>query len=149
MAFNLNRWNPVHDMARLGHFKNMDSLLREFNLVPDWSNIDAEPRIRMDVTESDTSYTVKADIPGVRKEDIKVSIVGNQVTISADAVRETKEKEGDALLRRERHYGRQYRSFALSHDVDEAGSVAKYRDGVLELSLPKKSVGKERHLPID
>lgn len=149
MAFHMSRWNPFHDVARIDPFRNVDSMLKEFNLSPMWSGLDAEPRIRMDVSEDETSYLVKAEIPGVRKEDIKISIVGNQVSISAETVKEKEEKKGETLLRSERYYGQQYRSFALSNDVDESKAEAKYRDGILELKLPKKTGASVRHLPVD
>lgn len=100
---------------------------------------DSAPRIKLDVTEHNGSYAVKAEVPGVRKEDIDVRIEGNQVTISAEVKKEKEEKEEGRLLRSERRYGYACRSFALDSEVDEAKAVAKYNNGVLELTLPKKS----------
>ena len=106
------------------------------------------PRIRMDVKENEKSYTVHADIPGVSKEDIHVSIDGNTVSISAEVKKSTEQKEGEKVLRRERHVGRVSRSFALEHEVDEAGASARYQDGVLELVLPKKTAAAARRLAV-
>lgn len=97
-----------------------------------------EVQIKMDVKEDDKSYTVHADIPGVKKEDISVTVDGNQVSISAEVKQEKEVKDGEKLLRSERCYGKVTRSFALASDLDEGAAQAKYNDGVLELVLPKK-----------
>ena len=104
--------------------------------------------IKMDVTEQDNAYLVKAEIPGVAKEDIQVSIEGNQVTIGAEVKREKDVKNGDRVLRSERYYGSTYRAFALPVEVDEAASNAKYENGVLELRLAKKPVQTGRKLTV-
>lgn len=95
-------------------------------------------QVRVDVTENEGSYVVRAEIPGVRKEDINVAIDGNQVEISAEVKNEKEVKEGEKMLRSERYYGKVYRAFALGQDIDEVATQAKYADGVLELNLPKK-----------
>ncbi len=97
-----------------------------------------ELQIKMDVKENDKSYTVHAEIPGVNKEDIHVTIDGNQVSIAAEVKKTKEDKEGDKVLRSERYYGKVSRSFALGQDIDEGQAQAKYADGVLELVLPKK-----------
>lgn len=106
------------------------------------------PVIKMDVTENDKAYTVKAELPGVRKEDIQVSIDGNTVSISAEVKKESEQKEGEKVLRSERYYGRVARSFSLGSDIDEANASAKYTDGVLELVLPKKAAATAKRLTI-
>jgi len=110
-----------------------------FSETTPFGNLDTEPRIKMDVAETDQGYTVKAEIPGAKKEDIKITVEGNRITIAAETKRETEEKEGETVVRRERYIGHQSRSFALAHEIDDAKAVAKYEDGVLELSLPKKA----------
>jgi HSP20 family protein len=95
--------------------------------------------IKMDVTEDEKSYTVHAEIPGVSKDDIHVTIEGNQVTLGAEVKREKDVKDGERVLRSERYYGSVYRSFTLPSEVDEAASQAKYDKGVLELKLVKKA----------
>ena len=94
--------------------------------------------IKMDVSEDDKSYTVHAEIPGVSKDDIHVTIEGNQVTLGAEVKREKDAKDGERVLRSERYYGSVFRSFTLPLEVDEATSQAKYDKGVLELKLAKK-----------
>jgi HSP20 family protein len=104
--------------------------------------------VRMDVTENDTGYVVHAEIPGARKEDIQVTIEGNQVTIGAEVKREIDAKDGDQLLRAERYYGSVYRSFTLPVELEEATSAAKFENGVLELTLTKKAAAAGRRLTI-
>lgn len=120
------------------------------NLFRPWrvDGLERAPQIKVDLSESDDNYTVKAEIPGVRKEDIDVRIDGNQVTIGAETKKETEEKQGERVLRSERHYGYASRSFALASDVDDAKSVAKYNNGVLELTLPKKASRSQKKLAI-
>ena len=107
-------------------------------LRPVFSGQEAEPQMKIDVTEEDKSYLIKAEIPGVKKDDIHVSLDGNQVSISAEVKKEKEEKEGKKLIRSERYYGNVYRSFTLGQEVDQSAAKAKYTDGVLELTLPKK-----------
>jgi HSP20 family protein len=102
----------------------------------------------MDVVESDKAYTVKAEMPGLKKEDIHVEIDGSQIAISAEVKRETEQKEGETVVHSERYYGRLYRAFALGQEVDEAGAEAKYADGVLELTLPKKAATSAKRLAV-
>ena len=104
--------------------------------------------VRIDVAETDNAYTVRAEIPGVNKDDIHVAIEGNQVTISAEVKRNGDAKEGERVLRSERYYGAVYRSFAMPTDLDEGTSEAKYDNGVLVLTLAKKPAIAGRKLTI-
>lgn len=108
-----------------------------------------EPQIRMDVREDSKAYTVHAEIPGAKKEDIHVTVEGNQVTISAECKQEKEAKEGEKVLRSERYYGRSSRSFTLGSDLDEHAAKASYNDGVLELTLPKKAVSSAKKLVVN
>lgn len=116
----------------------LDESLR--SLLRPWKAgaLEGTPRIKLDVSEQDGSYSVKAEIPGVRKEDIDVQVDGNLVTISAEVKSEKEEKEGSRVLRRERQQGYASRSFTLACPVDDAKVEAKYENGVLALMLPKK-----------
>jgi HSP20 family protein len=105
-------------------------------------------QIKMDVKEDDKNYNVHAEIPGVKKEDIHVTIEGNQVSISAEIKKEKEEKEGGKVLRSERYYGKVYRSFTLGQDVDDTKATAKYNEGVLNLTLPKKATSSAKKLAI-
>jgi HSP20 family protein len=138
---NITRFDPFEDIARLNPFRNFEDMFKGLRVRPLLSDVDIEPQIRIDVSEDDKAYIVKADIPGVKKDDIKVSVEGNQVAIEAEARKEREEKKGDTVLRSERWYGRVFRSFALAHEVDADKAEAKYQDGVLELKLPKKANG--------
>jgi HSP20 family protein len=106
------------------------------------------PQFKVDVKEDDKTYTVHADLPGLKKEDIQVTIDGQVVTVSAETRRESEQKEGEKVLKRERYFGKVSRSFSLDTDVDEAGASAKYTDGVLELTLPKKATASKKRLEI-
>lgn len=139
MANKLMRFDPFTDIARFDPLRNLEDFFKDFRIQPTMSNFEIEPRIKMDVSETENAYTVKAEIPGVNKEDVRVSVEGNQVTITAETKQETEEKKDENIVRRERYYGRQSRSFTLAHDIDDSTAVAKYQNGVLELSLPKKS----------
>ena len=104
--------------------------------------------IKVDVVETDTTYVVKAEIPGVSKDDIQVSIEGDVVTIGAEVKRESETKEGERVIRTERYSGSVYRAFTLPVEIDEAASAAKYENGVLELTLSKKPAAQGRKLTI-
>ncbi len=127
---NITRFNPANEA--------LDDLFRGFFMRPVRFEGQPDVQIKMDVSEDDKSYKVHAEIPGVKKEDIHVHIDGNQVSISAEVKNEKEVKEGEKLLRSERYYGSVSRAFSLGQDVDEGASQAKYNDGVLELTLPKK-----------
>jgi len=105
-------------------------------------------RIRVDVKETADAYTVHAEIPGVKKEDIAVEIEGNEVTIAAEVKREIQPKEGERWLRTERFHGKAGRRFALPQEIDEAKAQAKFADGVLELALPKKQAAAGRKVAV-
>ena len=92
---------------------------------------------KLDVSEDDKNYFIRADLPGAKKEDIHVSVDGNQVTISAETSSQKEEKNGRNVIHCERYEGKVFRSFTLDYTVDETKSVAKFTDGVLELTLPK------------
>ena len=107
------------------------------------------PEMKIDVHESDASYTVKAELPGVDKNDIDVKIDGNLVSINAKVERNKEVKEGERVIRRERYSGAISRSFSLGSDVDEATATAQYQDGVLSLTLPKHAATEQKRLRID
>lgn len=148
MANNLVSFNPFRDMARFDPFGGFDDLIENFDLQPMWRRMDEQKLMKMDVSETDAAYLVKAEIPGVKKEDISVDISGNQVSIKAEVKQEKEEKEGSRVVRSERYQGQQYRSFTLAHEIDNAKADAKYQDGVLTLSLPKKQNGSAKKLEV-
>jgi HSP20 family protein len=143
----ITRYDPFN-LYRVDPFGDIDDLFKGFFVRPVAFEGQPQMQIKMDVKESDGAYTVHADIPGVKKDDIHVTIEGNQVSISAEVKKEKEEKQGDKVLRSERYYGKVARSFTLAQDVDEATAQAKYADGVLELTLPKKAVSSAKKLAI-
>ena len=147
MANSLMRFDPFTEIGRFDPFRNIDELLGDFPMMLPRRGIAAMPRFRMDVAEDDKNFLVKADIPGVNKDDIKVEIDGNQVTLSVE-IKEEKEASGAGMLCRERQYGQQYRSFTLPQEVDDTKAQAKYENGVLQLTLPKKAGTSRKQLAI-
>ncbi|HUB88103.1 MAG TPA: Hsp20/alpha crystallin family protein [Dyella sp.] len=143
---NLTRWSPFKTLSRLEQ-SPFEDFFNGLHLRPRWSELET-PDMRIDVTENDRSYAVKAEIPGVNKDDIDVSIEGNQVSISAEVKRETKKKEDDRDICTERYYGQVYRSFSLPNEVDNTKASAHYENGVLTLDLPKKGNGHGRKLTV-
>ncbi len=102
------------------------------------STRDSQRSPALDVAESDRAYTVKLDLPGVAKEDVKVSIDGRRVSVEAQTRKEEEKKEGDRIVYRERSLASFARSFTLAGDVDQAESSAKLENGVLTLTLAKR-----------
>ena len=139
---NVSRYEPFGDV--------FDDLLKGFFVRP--MSYEGQPgaagRIKIDVSEKGNAYVVHADIPGVKKEDIQVNIDGDQVSISAEARAEKEVKENERVLHRERYYGKVARSFRLGADIDQAAASARFVDGVLELTLPKKADVAGRQLTI-
>jgi HSP20 family protein len=135
---NLTRFDPFRSVVNFDPFRNFEDFFYMPRMPVFRAALPNEPEMRVDMSENDNAYVVKAEIPGVKKEDIHVSIDGNEVSITAEMKKETEEKKGETLLRSERYYGRWSRSFTLGYAVDEAKAEAKYSDGVLMLTLPKK-----------
>ena len=138
---NITRFDPLSDLVSFVPFGNFEDFFRVPRMRSLVRDLPAEPEIKMDVAEDDKAYHVKAEVPGVKKEDIHVSVEGNQVSITAEVKKEKEEKKGETVLRSECYYGMQSRSFTLMHDVDQDKAEAKYQDGVLDLTLPKKVNG--------
>lgn len=137
---NITRYNPLDE--------TFDDLFRGFFVRPMAFESQSQVQIRMDVKEDDKAYTVHAEIPGVDKDAVNVTVDGNQVAISAEVKHKKEDKQSEKLVRSERYYGKVYRAFTLAQDVDEASAQAKYSDGVLELTLPKKAVVSAKRLTI-
>jgi len=106
------------------------------------------PLAKVDVAEKNGAYVVTAELPGVKKEDIHVSIDGAEVTLEAEVKREKEVTQDERVLHTERSFGKVSRSFSLPQEVDEAKAEAKFRDGVLELTLPKKAAAARKQVTI-
>jgi HSP20 family protein len=132
-------------MARYDPFLDFAPLWKE---LPTANLPEPEPMMRMDVAATPTGYTLKADLPGVAKEDVAVTIDGNTVSITAETKREKEEKEGEKVLRTERYFGSMARSMTMPDDIDIDRAEAVFENGVLTLTLPKAPGGASRKLPI-
>lgn len=139
-------------MANITRYNPFDELFNEFSkgfwVKPLAFPAGTEVSIKVDVKEDDKSYTVRADVPGVKKEDIQVDVEGNVVSLRAEAKQEKEEKKGEKVIYSERSYGMASRSFSLPTDVDEKGAKAEYKDGVLTLTLPKKADGGGKRITV-
>jgi len=132
-------------MANITRYNPFDELFGDFGkgfwLKPVTIPGVEEIKLKVEVKEDDKAYSVRAEIPGVKKDDIQVEVHGDQVSIRGEVKREKEEKKGEKVLHSERYYGMVSRSFSLPAEVDEKAVVAKYSDGVLDLTLPKKAGG--------
>jgi HSP20 family protein len=137
---NVTRYTPFDEL--------FDDFTKGFWLKPVSMPGTPELKMKLDVKEDEKAYTVHADLPGVSKDDIHVDVHGDQVSIRAEVKKEKEDKQGEKTLHSERYYGAISRSFSLPSEVDESGVVAKYRDGVLDLTLPKKSGGPARRIAV-
>ena len=139
-------------MANITRFDEaFDDLLRGFFVRPvsfEGSVPHQVAQFRVDVSEDENAYTIRAEIPGVKKDDINISIDGDQVAISAEMKNEKDVKDGERVLRSERYYGKVQRAFQLGQALDENAAGAKYNDGVLELTLPKKAATSAKRITI-
>jgi HSP20 family protein len=147
---NANRFDPRGD-----YFGELvDDLFKGFLVRPlgfegrGDAGVGQLPRAKVDVAEKNGAYVVTAELPGVRKDDIQVNIDAAQVTIEAEVKREKEASQDERVLHRERVYGKLARSFTLPQEVDESKAEARFRDGVLELTLPKKAAAQRKQISI-
>jgi len=143
----LTRWNPFKSQQQLSPFADFDDFFRGFGLRPFMREFEAAPQMRLEVSEDDKAYQVTAEIPGVNKDDISVSAEGNQLSISAEVKRASEGGEQNEL-HCERYYGRVFRSFTLPQEVDSDNAEARYENGVLKLTLPKRADGTARRIQV-
>jgi len=135
----LIHWNPFKTLARFDPAASFNDLIRD--LRPSLREFELSPSVRIDVNEDDKSYSVKAELPGVAKQDIDIAVEGNEVSIAAEVKRESSSKPGEKEIHAERYFGKIYRVFSLPSDLDGAKAEAHFDNGVLTLTLPKKSNG--------
>lgn len=132
----------------------VDELFRGFFVKPvgyeSAAAASGEPvrRVRIDVTEQNGEYKVFAELPGVKKEDIRIEVEGDQVSVSAETRQERDVQNGERVLHSERYVGKVARSFRLGAEIDESRAQAKFTDGVLELTLPKKAAAAGKQITI-
>ncbi len=136
------------NIARFTPFNNVDDWFKNFGIRPFSMEMENMPEIKINLTEDDKAYIVRAEIPGAKKEDVKVQVDGNRVSISAETKQEKEEKEGERVICCECYQGSSYRSFTLDSAVDETQAQAKFENGILELTLPKKNVSTAKQIKI-
>ncbi len=145
----MTRWNPIKAVSRFDPVATFDDLFRGLSTRPMWRDLEASPDLPIDVTEDAKAFHIKAEMPGITKDDIEVSVEGSQVAISAEIRHETKKKDDERELHTERYYGKIYRAFNLPSDIDSSKADARYDNGVLHLTLPKKSNGSMRKIAVN
>ena len=139
----ITRYDPFNDLV--------DDIFKGFLVRPvayEGGAREALPRVKVDVAEKNGAYKVTAELPGVKKEDIQVSVDGPQVTLSAEVKQEKEATQDERVLHTERVLGKVTRSFTLPQEVDETKAEAKFRDGVLELTLPKMAAAQRKQISI-
>ncbi|TMH28899.1 MAG: Hsp20/alpha crystallin family protein [Betaproteobacteria bacterium] len=137
----IQRFDPFNELV--------DDLFKGFLVRPvSYEGRGELPRLKVDVAERNGAYTVTAELPGVKKDDIQVTIDGAEVTLAAEVKREREASQDERVLHTERVFGKASRSFTLPQEVDEAKAEAKFRDGVLELTLPKKAATQRKQISI-
>ncbi len=139
----LIRWQPRESFALN---REIDNLVSKFwGDLDTWHGTGWNPR--MDVVESDHEFTVHAELPGLNKDDIKVTLEDNVLTIEGERKHEDEQKDKQ-FYRRERAYGTFKRSFGLGTEVDADKIAANYKDGILILTLPKSETAKPRQIEV-
>ena len=137
-------------MSNITRYDPLDDFFRGFFVRPvEMGSAPEAPAMKIDVKEQEQAFVVHAEMPGIRKEDIHVTIEGPMVSISAERKQEKEVKDGERVLRTERYFGKVSRSFQLGQDIDDGAASAKFTDGVLELTLPKKAATQSKRLTID
>ncbi|OGI39632.1 MAG: hypothetical protein A2140_08570 [Candidatus Muproteobacteria bacterium RBG_16_62_13] len=139
-------------LARWGFFGDdfdrvFEGLVRPPRWVEEAQADDLVPA--MDIRERENEYVVRTDLPGVKKDDIQIALENGMLTITAESRSEKEEKEDGQVLRQERRYGKYVRSLRLGSQVDGNKLKAAYKDGVLELILPKAEAVKPKKFTVD
>ena len=145
---NIVKWDPfveLEDVSKqlnriFGRFPARAEPVRELLATADWA-----PSV--DITETDTAYLIKGEIPGVNREDVKVNIENGLLSISGER-RQEKEEKGKKFHRIERSYGSFMRSFRLPDNIDEAAVKAEFRDGMLNVTLPKTTQPRNKAISV-
>ncbi len=143
---------PSHrNLSALDSFSNFDSVFDNF-LRPVRAWVDDKPEFlipSIDIHEKDDAYIVKADLPGMKKEDINVSLDNGVLTISAETKEESNEKKEGVIIRQERRIGQYLRRFDLGQNIDESDVSGEFKDGVLTLTVPKQKPQQSANRKID
>ena len=135
-----HQWNDDFDNLFQGFFRPMQ-----------WAGEEARQGLapRLDVVERENEFVVQAEMPGITRDDIEVTLENGILTISGECRNEKEESNGGRLIRQERQYGKYVRSLRLGKDVDEKKVKANYKDGILELTLPKSEEVKPKKINVN
>ena len=130
-----------------------DEFFRDFPLGYSVKPLHGDPlpspdKIKIDVKTNDKSFTVHAEMPGLNKDDIHVTVDGNHLTIRAEVKQHDADSEDGQVVHSERYYGAVARTISLPAPVSEAGAKAKYENGILTLNLPKETAGGAKRIAI-
>ncbi len=148
----VTRMRETSPLARWGFFgDDFDRVFEGFVRPPRWvEEAQADDLVpAMDIRERENEYVVRTDLPGVKKDDIQITLENGMLTITAETHSEKEEKEDGQVLRQERRYGKYVRSLRLGSQVDGNKLKAGYKDGVLELVLPKAEAVKPKKITVD
>ena len=144
---NLTRWDPFRELEDLSKGLNqwfgqplMRRLTDDGGAFADWAPA-------LDVEENDKEYLIKADLPAIKKDDVKIGIDHGMLTLEGERKQE-KEEKGRKFHRVERSYGKFMRRMELPVDVDESKVAAEFKDGVLNVHLPKSAMAKPRAIDV-
>ena len=148
------RWNPMRDLMSMEREFNkiFNSLERKFGFDGDNGNGNEEFENAVwmpmtDILEDENQYYLNLDLPGIKKEDVKINYTNGQLSISGERKQETIEKN-TKYHRAERSYGKYYRSFTLPQKINENDINAEFKDGQLKISIPKSEEAKPKQIEI-
>ena len=141
----LMRWDPFREMIPLREV--MDRLFDESIIRPELSKPLGAQTLAVDVEEEADDFVIKASVPGLKPEDLKVNSVGDTVTLSSEIQEETERKETNFLLK-ERRFGSFKRTVTLPQDIDTENAEATFEDGVLTLAFPKPEESKAKTVQV-
>ena len=145
---NLVKWDPFRELEDVSNRLNRlfgQSLARSESGQNMLAVVDWAPSV--DISETDSEYLIKGEIPGVKKEDVKVSIQDGMLTIQGERKQE-KEEKGKKFHRIERSYGSFVRSFRVPDDADENSVKAEFKDGMLNVTLAKSAKAKPKAIEV-
>lgn len=143
----MERWDPFRDIVSLR--EAMDRLIQDSFVRPAGSLLQgARGGVPLDVMEKDNQYEVHASLPGIKPEDVQITVQGNTVTIRGESGAEQERKDENWIVR-ERRSGSFYRSFSLPSEVDSSKATARYENGVLVLDLPKAEAAQPRRIQVN
>jgi HSP20 family protein len=148
MKMNLVKWDPFKELEDMSSRLN-----RIFGRLPVRAGADNEMLAvadwvpSVDISETDAAYLIKGEIPGVKKEDVKVSLQDGMLTIQGER-RQEKEEKDKKFHRVECSYGSFTRSFRVPDDADEAAVSAEFKDGMLNVTLPKSAKAKPKSIEV-